>query len=393
MTEITHQPSRSGPRWVPVAITILASTAGLAGTDLLLPGIPALATALPGSNADAQLVIASYVAGMGVGLILLGELGARYSIRNVLPAALLLFAATSLIALQVETLRQLVAVRFAQGIFGAAGAVFAPSVIAEVFPRERAVSAMGMLGAFESLIPGFAPIAGLAIIMAFGWQGTFSILGAAALSLGLAAALGWQLMPGRREHHDGAGYSKLARKPRFMGLASTHALSLSALLSVVFAAPASLSIMTQYGGRWFLAMQAIGVSTFFVVSMLAGRISGRFGLAPTVRAGSQLMLVASLAIVTLDLLDVRAGWAYIAAFVPLNAGFGLRGPTGFYAALAEAATDTSRASAVILVMSLLGAALAAAIAAPFIDSGFFAPALISSCLMLTVAAMNRRLLT
>jgi len=392
LTDAVARTSSPAGAWTAVAITILASTAGLAGTDLLLPGLPALADSLPGTPAQAQLVIASYVGGLGLGLVLLGELGSRFSIRAVLPVAMALLAATSFLATTCETLAELVALRFAQGVFGAAGAVFAPGVIADVFPRERAVRAMGMLGAFESLVPGFAPILGLWIILVFGWQGTFSVIGVAALALAIATVASWRRMPGRSTHHGATGYRLLARNPRFLGMASSHALALAALLSIVFAAPASFDQITDHGERVFLAMQAIGVSTFFVVSLSAGWIAERYGFARTVGAGSQLMLFAALALLALDASGVTAGWAFIVAFVPLNVGLGLRGPTGFYAAIAAAPGDTSRASAVVLLLSLVGAALAAALGAPFIEHGFLAPAAISTAMMSLVMFLNRRLL-
>lgn len=392
MKELHGYGLERGNVWLPVAITILASTVGLAGTDLLLPGLPLLAAAMPGSPVDAQLVVASYVAGLGLGLIVLGELGERYSVRLVLPVALLAFGCVSLLATSLETLRELAILRVLQGVFGAAGAVFAPAVIAEAFSRERAIRAMGMLGAFESLVPGFAPIVGLWIILAFGWQATFSVLGAASLCLALCALLCWREMPGPSEHRGGVGYLKLLRNGRFLGWASAHALALAALLSLVFAAPASFDLIVADGERPFLLMQAAGVSTFFVVSMSAGWISERIGFARTVHAGSMLMLGSAVAMLALHLSGTTAGWAFVAAFIPMNVGLGLRGPTGFYAAISEAPRDPSRASAVVLVLSLIVAALAAAAGAPLIESGFLAPAAISIVLMLAVAGLNARLL-
>lgn len=56
-----------------VVVVILCSALGLAGIDLVLPAVPSLTHALPGSAAAAQMVIASYVTGAALGLIVLGE--------------------------------------------------------------------------------------------------------------------------------------------------------------------------------------------------------------------------------------------------------------------------------------------------------------------------------
>jgi len=68
------------PRGRIVAFALIATCAvlGLAGTDLVLPAVPSLPAALGGTPAQAQLVLAAYVAGAGAGLLVFGELGARF---------------------------------------------------------------------------------------------------------------------------------------------------------------------------------------------------------------------------------------------------------------------------------------------------------------------------
>ena len=77
-----------------VSGTVLA----IGGTDLVLPAVPGLPAALGGTAAQAQLVLAAYVAGAGVGLLLFGELGARHDQRALLALAMALFAVTSFAA-------------------------------------------------------------------------------------------------------------------------------------------------------------------------------------------------------------------------------------------------------------------------------------------------------
>jgi len=50
----------------------------IAGTDLVLPAVPQLPKALGGDLAGSQLVLASFTAGAAAGLLLFGELGARF---------------------------------------------------------------------------------------------------------------------------------------------------------------------------------------------------------------------------------------------------------------------------------------------------------------------------
>lgn len=130
---------------------------GIAGTDLVLPAIPAMPTALGGTAALAQMVLAAYAGGTLVGLLTFGELGARYSRRKLLVWSLGLFAVTSLLSAYAPTLEWLVILRFAQGAFGSGPAVFAPGFIHGLYPGDKAPSMFGRLGSIESLTPALAP--------------------------------------------------------------------------------------------------------------------------------------------------------------------------------------------------------------------------------------------
>ena len=66
----------ASPATLGFALIASATALGIAGTDLVLPAVPSLPAALGGTPARAQLVLAAYVAGTGLGLLLFGELGA-----------------------------------------------------------------------------------------------------------------------------------------------------------------------------------------------------------------------------------------------------------------------------------------------------------------------------
>src|SRR6202041_3242166 len=142
------------------ALIASATALGIAGTDLVLPAVPSLPAALGGTPARAQLVLAAYVAGTGLGLLLFGELGARIDPRHALVISPALYALASLGAAFVSSLDALIALRFVQGAASAAPAVFAPGFIRALLSEGRALRMIGLLGSVESLVPALAPIAG-----------------------------------------------------------------------------------------------------------------------------------------------------------------------------------------------------------------------------------------
>jgi DHA1 family bicyclomycin/chloramphenicol resistance-like MFS transporter len=153
----TGRPLRSVPAFV---LVMSGTVLGIAGTDLVLPAVPSLPAALGGSPAQAQLVLAAFVAGTALGLLLFGELGARFDQRWLLASSLAAYGLVSTAAARAPSLEALVGLRVVQGAAGSAAAVFAPGMIRLLFDGRRAVRALGLLGSIESLVPALAPIVG-----------------------------------------------------------------------------------------------------------------------------------------------------------------------------------------------------------------------------------------
>ena len=81
---------------VPAFVLVASATVlGIAGTDLVLPAVPSLPAVLGGSPTQAQLVLAAFVAGTALGLLLFGELGAHFDQRWLLAGSLAAYGLVS----------------------------------------------------------------------------------------------------------------------------------------------------------------------------------------------------------------------------------------------------------------------------------------------------------
>ncbi|NDG50136.1 MAG: MFS transporter, partial [Rhodospirillales bacterium] len=109
---------------LPVILGMLAAFAPLA-IDMYLPALPAMATALGSDSGGAQLTIASYFVGMGLGQLIYGPLTDRFGRRPPLFVGVGLFLLASLACALAQTLPQMVALRFVQALGGCAGMVVA----------------------------------------------------------------------------------------------------------------------------------------------------------------------------------------------------------------------------------------------------------------------------
>ena len=354
------------------ALLILGTTLGIAGTDLVLPAIPTLPDTLGGSQAVAQLVLAAFVVGGCVGLILYGELGAHFDQRNLLVWSFVAYALLSLGCILAPSMTVLVGLRFLQGLTGSAAAVFAPGMIRAMFSEARAVRAIGFMGSVESLVPALAPVLGVWLLVAFGWKSSFVLIGV--LSLLVAALVGAlrHRMPAPDPTRGAGGYLRLAVNPVFLRYALSQAFTLGGLLIFVFGAPAMIT--KGLGGTLndFIIMQVAGIAVFIIASNLAGRLADRFGPERMIWFGTALSAAGVVSLLAYGLLGGSHPIALAILFAPVNAGLGFRGPPGFYRAIVASGGDDARGAALVLLAILMTTALGTAVAAPFVTLGITA---------------------
>ena len=167
----------------------------------------------------------------------------------------------------------------------------------------------------------------------------------------------------------GGGYGRLLGDPVFLRYALSQALSLGALLTFVFGAPAV--IVGPMGGTLadFIVVQVAGIAFFILGANLAGRLASRFCAEPTILAGTILSAAGLLAMLAYALSGGGDPRVVALLAVPVNLGFGLRGPPGFYRAVLASRGDDARGAALTILFILLTAAAGTAAAAPFITGG------------------------
>ena len=352
-----------------LALIILGTVIGLAGTDLVLPAVPALPEALAGTPAQAQLVLATFVAGTATGLLLFGEAGARFSHRYLLVFALSGYAVTSLVASTAVSLTQLIAIRAVQGFFAAAPAVFAPAMIKAMFSEQKALRAIGAMSSIESLAPALAPVAGAALLLYFDWRASFIVLAVLAATLALLWLLAGGALPPSKRAAPGGNYARLLVNRRFLQHALSQACTLGGLLIWVFGAPAV--IVNSLAGTLsdFVIMQIIGITFFILAANLADRLVARFGSTAVIRFGSALSTAGFAAITLYTLGGGSTIPVFWLLFLFANLGLGLRGPPGFYQALVAAGDDDARGSALLILFILGTTALGTTLTAPLVERG------------------------
>ena len=361
-----------------VSCTVL----GLAGIDLVLPAVPMLPEFLGGSISQSQMVLATFAAGSGVGLLLFGELGARIEHRRLLLGGLIAYGVISAAAALSSSLTLLIALRFLQGVAASAAAVVTPGMVRQLFDEQGALRALGALGSIEALAPAIAPVIGVWLLSAYGWTASFWVTAVLALLLAALVAAAGRRVPEVPGNPSPMGYLLLLKNPVFQRYALSQGFSLGSLLVFVFAMPTVFVVALGGAIQDFIIMQILGISSFIVAANLSSRLVQRFGAETMIWSGSLLMFLGALLLLTYGLLGGREPPTIWLLFLPFNIGIGLRGPPGFFRALQASAGDDGRASALVVLWIMLVTAGGTATLAPLVAQGLWPATVAAAALSL-----------
>lgn len=173
-------------------ILILGALAALGpfSIDMYLPGFNAIAKDLDTNVPQVALSLASFFIGISAGQLLYGPLLDKYGRKKPLYFGLALYILSSLTCLWVNSIDQLIILRFIQAIGSCAAAVASIAMVRDLFSVEESPKVFASLLLVIALSPMLAPTAGGYLIVAFGWKAVFVFLSLMALAI-LLATLKW----------------------------------------------------------------------------------------------------------------------------------------------------------------------------------------------------------
>jgi DHA1 family bicyclomycin/chloramphenicol resistance-like MFS transporter len=369
-------------------LIVSGTVVAIAATDLVLPAIPGLPHVLGGNLAEAQLVLASFTAGAALGLMIFGELGARFDQRWLLTGSLLGFSLVSWLCTFSSSLNDLIGLRVVQGLTSSAAAVFAPGFLRRLYGDKGSIGALGALGSIESLVPAFAPLLGVGLLGLGGWRTSFQVLALLGAVIALVVALWRNHLPQPVRVREPGGYVRLLRDRTFLRYALSQACTLGALLVFVFGAPTVMTAVLSGSLTDFIVMQLSGISCFVVTSNMTGFLVRRFGAERMIWCGTLTTALGAVVMLVYAFFGKGNLRIVTAIFLLLNVGLALRGPPGFHRAII-ASRDDARGAAVTALAILLTVSGGTAVIAPFIINGLVPLAAGATALALTSAVLLR----
>lgn len=215
-------------------------------TDMYLPTLPSMAGIFHTTASLVQMGLATSMLGLAVGQIFFGPLSDKYGRRNVLMAALVLFALSTVISIYSPSIEFFNVCRFVQGLGGAGGIVLSRSISTDCYSGRELAKTLAIIGAVNGIAPVTAPVIGGLVAGSVGWQGIFWILFAIGMVLLAMCVVFNESLPEERWHKGSvislmSAFPKLFRSRYFI----VYVLMFAFANGVLFAYISSASFLIQ----------------------------------------------------------------------------------------------------------------------------------------------------
>lgn len=179
------------PAWLPRLLGFFIAI-GPAATDMYLPAFPAVEATFGTASGTAQLTLAAWFAGLGIGQITQGTLSDRFGRRRPLIVGTAIFAVATFGCASAPTLGWLAVFRAFSAVGASAGMVIARAMVRDLAEGQRAAILMSRLILVMGVAPILAPTVGGLVLTFAHWRVIFLIL---AIYGATCSLLAWRILP------------------------------------------------------------------------------------------------------------------------------------------------------------------------------------------------------
>lgn len=316
-----HRRTAPGPTaWLVATLALLSAVSPLA-TDMYLPAFPQMQDDLGTTAASVQLTLTTFMVGLALGQLLIGPLSDALGRRGPLLAGTLVCLAASIACALAPNVAVLVAMRFVQGMSGAAGIVLARAVITDLTRGPRTARLMSLMMVLGGLMPALAPSIGGGILEVGDWRTIFWVVCAlVAVMVVLVATVVPESLPPERREPGGlrrlvAGAGEVLRNRTYLFATGVFTLGFSAFFGYISASPFVLQNILGLDELQFAVVFGVNSLGIMATGALAIRLAGRLPILPVVGLGLALLATGAVALLVLALLGPTLVPTLVAMFV------------------------------------------------------------------------------
>lgn len=304
-------------------MAMLAATVALS-IDGMLPAMPQIAEQLsPDDLNSAQLVITSFLLGMGLGTFVAGPLSDTFGRKPVMLWGATIYTIGALVASASQSLEVMLAARVLQGLGASGPRVVAMAVVRDLYAGRGMAKIISFIMIVFTIVPAIAPLLGSIVIDIWDWRAVFygfvvfSVISALWLALRLPETLAPENR--RRFRFDAlrAAVVEIFSNPIVRLSICVQTLGFAMLFTILSSVQQIYDITfgrAETFPLWFGAVSIVAASSGFLNAALVVRL----GMMVLVRAMLLAQVLISAAMIALGF-AASAGHisseAYFAAFV------------------------------------------------------------------------------
>ncbi len=353
-----------------IAGSAIIGSIGTFSLHVLLPALPAIASAMQVGPHAAQLLISLSILAIALGNLTVAPLSDRYGRRAIVLLALGLFVLGSAAGIVADSLGGLVAARVVQAFGGGAAMSVMRATILDHFGPARAAGALAATATAILVAPMVAPSLGGFVLEWLGWRAVFALSGLLGFAVFLFASR--NLRDARRA--DRSAGPSLRYWSSFRSLLASR----EYLAFLVYGSCMVSMVYTFVTGAPYVAIDVLGVSpsrfglllffpavAAFSGFLLAARMTGRLGGQRMMRAGAMIAFAGTSSMAALALLHV---WHPLALFIPgMAIGFAnaIAAPSSTIGAISRNPAIAGAASGLFGFLQLVTAAASTQLVAAF----------------------------
>ena len=173
--------------WVGAIVLALANFVAVLNMTIANVTVPNMAGALGAGSSQGTWVITSYAVAEAITVPLTGWLAARFGAVRVFSLSVMMFGVFSLLCGMSNSLGMLLAMRVFQGMAGGPLLALSQTLLLRIFPKEKAMQAMGLWAMTSLLAPVVGPVLGGWLCDNYNWSWVFFINVPMAFLFGLVA--------------------------------------------------------------------------------------------------------------------------------------------------------------------------------------------------------------
>lgn len=174
MTTDTARASRRLPQGELIAMLAFLFATVAFSMDAMLPALPEIAAQLTPDDVNrAQLILTSFMAGMGLGTLFAGPISDAIGRKPAMAIGFAIYLFASVIALFVNSLELLLAARFLQGLGAAAPRIVGTALVRDLYSGREMARITSFIMMVFMIVPALAPLVGMGFIVLMGWHGVF----------------------------------------------------------------------------------------------------------------------------------------------------------------------------------------------------------------------------